>query len=97
MADKKAALASVPQLTLVGSPSRETVAQQVRRLQGEARALAVGHVNELCQTLAGLEQLAGEIAEGGEAYPAGVREIARRLADECEARVRSIEAIVSRL
>lgn len=96
MADKKIAQ-TAPQLTLVGSQTRETVAQQVRRLQAEARALAMGHINELCQALAALEQLAGEIAEGGESYPAGVRQIAQRLATDCECQAQSVEAIVSRL
>ena len=42
------------------------------------------------------EALSAEIAEGGEAYPAGIRDIARRLAEEVEAKVATIEAINSR-
>ena len=43
-----------------------------------------------------VERLAGEIAEGGEAYPPGVRDIARRLIEDCEARVQTLEAITKR-
>jgi hypothetical protein len=43
-----------------------------------------------------LEQLAAEIAEGGEAYAPGVREIARRLVEDLEARVQTLEAIAAR-
>jgi hypothetical protein len=40
--------------------------------------------------------MAAEIAEGGEAYPPGVRELASRLVEDIEARVQTLEAIVSR-
>ena len=42
------------------------------------------------------ERLAAEISEGGDAYPAGVRDLARRFVDDCAARVQTLEAITSR-
>lgn len=74
----------------------ETVADRVRALQAEARGLAREHVMDLERLLLEVEKMSAEIAEGGEAYPAGVRDIARRLAEDCEARVQTLEAIVSR-
>jgi hypothetical protein len=80
----------------IASPPTETVSQRVRRLQAEARSLAKDHIRALNQALLEVEQLAGEIAEGGDAYPAGVRDVARRLVDDCEARVQTLDAIVAR-
>lgn len=74
----------------------ETVAQRVRRLQAEARQLAKDHVKALSSAMADLEALAAEIAEGGEAYAPGVREVARQLAEELDSRVQTLEAISAR-
>jgi hypothetical protein len=77
-------------------PKSETVAQRVQRLQAEAKQLAKDHVKALTSAMIDLEQLAAEIAEGGDAYSPGVRDIARRLADELDSRVQTLEAIASR-
>lgn len=74
----------------------ETVAQRVRRLQAEARMLAKDHIKSLTAALEQVEQLAAEIAEGGDAYPVGCRDLCRRLVEDCEARVLTLEAIVAR-
>jgi hypothetical protein len=74
----------------------ETIAQRVRRLQQEARQAAKDHVGVLLSHLAQVEQTASEIAGGGDAYPAGIRDLARRLAEDAEVRVQSIEAISAR-
>lgn len=78
------------------TPKQETVAERVRRLQAEAKQLAKDHVRSLSAALVNVEQLALEIAEGGEAYPPGVRDLARRMVEDCETRVQTLEAIVSR-
>lgn len=75
----------------------ETMADRVRRLQMEARALAVEQVEALEAVLMQAAALAREIAEGGDAYPAGVRDIARRLAEDCNLKVATIEAITERV
>ena len=74
----------------------DTVAQRVRRLQAEARMLAKDHVHALAAAIAQAEQLASEIAEGGDAYPPGVRDLARRFAEEAEGRIQTLEAIIAR-
>jgi hypothetical protein len=79
-----------------GEPRPETVAERVRRLQAEARQLAKDHVKALAGAMVDLEQLAGEIAEGGDAYPPGVRDVARRLVEDLESRVQTLEAISAR-
>ncbi len=81
---------------VVQTPKAETVAERVRRLQSEAKQLAKDHIKALTSAIADLEVMAAEIAEGGDAYPPGVRDVARRLVEDCEARVQTLEAIVAR-
>jgi len=77
-------------------PKSETVAQRVQRLQTEARQLAKDHVKSLTSAILELEQLAAEIADGGDAYAPGIRDIARRLVEDLEARVQTLDAISAR-
>ena len=77
-------------------PKSETVAQRVQRLQAEAKQLAKDHVKALTAAMVNLEELAAEIAEGGDAYAPGVRDVARRLAEDLDSRVQTLEAIVAR-
>ena len=74
----------------------ETVGQRVRKLQAEARQLAKDHVHALAAAIEAAEQIAAEIAEGGEAYPAGVRDLARRFAEDAAPRVQTLEALSAR-
>ena len=72
------------------------LSDRIRRLQAEARSLAREHIHALERALLEVERLSAEIADGGEAYPVGVREIARRLAAECEASGNTIKALAGR-
>lgn len=87
-------------LKLVGAPApqarTESVAERVRKLQNEARALALGQVAELQDRMRSLVSLAEEIAEGGDAYPVGARELARRMSEDLAAKVQTLNAIVSK-
>ena len=83
-------------LKSVRSTQSETVAQRVQRLQTEARQLAKDHVKSLTSAMLELEQLAAEIADGGDAYAPGIRDIARRLAEDLDARVQTLDAISAR-
>jgi hypothetical protein len=74
----------------------ETVGARVRRLQTEAKQLAKEHVYALTEAMCAAQKMAAEISEGGDAYPAGVRDLARRFVDDCETRVLTIEAILVR-
>lgn len=78
------------------APGALGVAERIRLLQQEARTLARDHIQALETALAQVERLSAEIADGGEAYPVGVREVARRLAEDCEASGNTLKAIASR-
>ena len=74
----------------------EPISTRVRRLQAEARAMAFEHIDELARALENVHRLSAEIAEGGDAYPVGVREMARRLVEETDGRGQAINAILAR-
>lgn len=74
----------------------ETTADRVKRLQMEARALAVEQVEALEVVLMQAAAMAREIADGGDAYPVGAREIAGRLASDLPSKSETLKAIVSR-
>lgn len=82
-------------LTLV-TESTEPLSERVQRLQAEARSMAREHVAALEQALLGVSRLAAEIADGGEAYPVGARQMARQLIAECEGRAQTLDAILMR-
>lgn len=73
-----------------------TTADRVKRLQLEARALAVEQVEALEKLLMQASAMAEEIAQGGDAYPVGARELAGRLASDLPAKARTLKAVVSR-
>jgi hypothetical protein len=74
----------------------EPVAQRVRRLQQEARILAREQVEILARDINALAARAAEIADGGEAYPAGVREMASRIAADLPQKTQGLMAIMDR-
>lgn len=88
-----------PNLSVVAHPAParpETTAERVKRLQAEAKGLARDHVKSLTGLLCQVETMATEIADGGDAYPPGVRDVARQLVEDSGARAQTIEAIMSR-
>ncbi|MDP1616121.1 hypothetical protein [Phenylobacterium sp.] len=82
--------------TVERTNSDTAVAERVRRLQAEARSLVGEHVRALEAALNDVERLSAEIAGGGEFYPPGVREIARRLTEDAEVKAQALEAIMAR-
>lgn len=87
-----------PALSVVSDqPKPETVAQRVRRLQAEAKAASRDHVLTLVLAMSVAHEHARAIADGGEAYPAGIRDLARRFAEETEARALTLQAIHARI
>jgi hypothetical protein len=74
----------------------EPLSERIRRLQSEAREMAREHVLALENALVDLGRMAQEIAEGGEAYPVGAREMARQLIAECGGRASALDAILAR-
>lgn len=75
----------------------ETTAQRVSRLQAEARMLAREEVERLERDLRRLAEQAKVIADGGEAYPAGVRELTGRISVETAQRADILQALLQRL
>ena len=69
---------------------------RVQALQAQARLLATEHVQAVIAEMKALEVSAGEIADGGEAYPAGIRDLCRRLAADLEGAARTITALAGR-
>jgi hypothetical protein len=74
----------------------ETTGQRVRRLQSEARMLAREQVEGLARDFEALAVRAAEIAEGGDAYPIGVREQASRIAADLPQKAQGLMAIMER-
>ncbi len=92
-----------PSLKVVGAAeiydlmrTPETTAERVKRLQMEARALALEEVEELARTLKAAAEIAERIAHGGDAYPVGARELASRLSSDLPAKAESIRAIAAK-
>ena len=75
----------------------ETTAERVKRLQLEAHALALEEIEQLERLLLDAAAKAREIADGGDAYPIGAREIASRLASDLPTRAETIKTIVGRV
>ncbi len=71
-------------------------AERVRRLQAEARMLAAEQIDQLEAALLTAAKLAQEIADGGDAYHIGARELAGRLAEDLAAKAETLEAITQR-
>lgn len=84
---------SLPQLTLV-SAAAESPAVRASRLLAEAREAANEHVQMLEQALLNVMEIAQQIAEGGEVYPVGVRELCRRLAEDSSAKSQTVESML---
>ena len=74
----------------------ETTTQRVQRLQAEARMLAQEQVEALDRELNALAVRAQEIAEGGDAYAVGIRELASRIATDLPQKALSLRAILER-
>ena len=75
----------------------ETATDRIRRLQWEARMLAAEQAEALGADLEALAARAVEIAEGGEAYPAGVRELSARMGADLPEKAKSLVALLDRL
>lgn len=74
----------------------ETGAQRVRRLQHETHMLAREQVEILARDLTAMALRATDIADGGEAYPVGARELCSRLADDLQQQAQTLTVIMER-
>ena len=102
---KKTGGEAKPDLRLVGVEAEvydlmrapETTGERVKRLQLEAHALALEEIEQLERLLMQAATKAKEIANGGDAYPVGAREIASRLASDLPTRAETIKTIIGRV
>jgi hypothetical protein len=88
---------SVPALSptesLLQTSGRETKTQKVRRLQEEAKQLAKEQIAEFEFLLDATTRMAQEIADGGDVYPIGAREVCRRLAEELPRALQTLKVV----
>jgi hypothetical protein len=88
---------SASHLVVFPSPGEpDSPVDRIKRLQHEARSLAREHIEMLAAALSEVARLSAEIAEGGELYPVGAREMARRLTDETGKQALTLTAIIDR-
>ncbi|MDR3512874.1 MAG: hypothetical protein P4L73_14655 [Caulobacteraceae bacterium] len=74
----------------------ETGVQRIRRLQREARMLAQEQLAAFARDLGAMAERAAEIADGGDAYPVGARELASRLAEDLPHKAQLMTVITGR-
>lgn len=88
---------SASRLVVFPSPEEpESPADHIRRLQAEARGLVREQIEMLAAALNEVSRLAAEIADGGDVYPVGARELSRRLTEESSKQALTLTAIVDR-
>jgi hypothetical protein len=73
-----------------------TAARRIQQLQQEARVLAHEQIEGFARDLDEMAQRAAEIADGGEAYPVGARELASRIAEDLPHKAQLLTALLSR-
>jgi CRP-like cAMP-binding protein len=74
----------------------ESAARRIRQLQREARSLAREQIESFARDLERMAQRAAEIAEGGEAYAVGARQLASRIADDLVQKAQTLITINGR-
>ncbi|HEY9218661.1 MAG TPA: hypothetical protein VIO94_11465 [Phenylobacterium sp.] len=79
-----------------GAADAKSLQARVQALQTQARELAALEVDALTATLHTALAQAREIIAGGEAFPVGVREQARRLTEELPAAAATLQGLMER-
>jgi hypothetical protein len=79
-----------------GTSNPNSPAARAALLYAEAQKAALEQVDALEAGIAAVVGLAAEIAEGGEVYPVGVRELSRRMAEDLSLRAQTLAAIAQR-
>jgi hypothetical protein len=78
------------------SPDMVTFAERMERVRADANRVAFEHTGLLLRTFEEAATLASEVANGGEAYHVGVRELARRAHIEMTASILNLRSIAGR-
>lgn len=71
-------------------------AQRVQALMAQAKGIARHHVLDMRAKVEAGVNVAREIENGGDAYPAGIREVARKVADDGESLIGTLDALLAR-
>lgn len=71
--------------------------ERIQQLRAETRNLVIEHVERLTAALLDTQQIADEIAVGGDVYPPGVRDLASRLREDAAAKAQTLNAIMARV
>ena len=83
-------------LNVVSPSFQESPSSRAKRLMAEARSAAIEHVSALEQAMEAVASLSQDVSEGGDAYPVGVRELARQLSEETYSRLQTLNAILNK-
>ncbi len=78
-------------------PKAEGPADRAKRLQSEAKAAALEHIASVESALGALIEVSAEVGDAGDIYPAGVRDLCRRMAEDLAARMQTLESIMSKV
>lgn len=70
--------------------------ERIQQMRVETRLLVMEHVDRLRDSLLRTQQIAEQIADGGEIYPPGVRELAARVREDAAAKAQTLGAIMAR-
>lgn len=96
-------MAGPPKLTIVPDSvyrldrPAESTAERARRRQLEAKMLAREHIGELRQAMDEALAIVAVLNEGGEVYPAGIRDAAARIQAHLEAQMQTIDSLLERI
>ena len=83
------------ELKLLPSPKVESPHRRALRLMAEARTAADEQVRALEQALSLVATLSADVSEGGEAYPPGVRDIAKRVSGDAVWCAQTLDSIMN--
>ena len=75
----------------------ETISERTRRRQFEAQMLAREHIDQLRKAMVDAEELALVVAQGGDIYPAGVRDAAGRLLSQLQSQAQTLDTLLERI
>jgi hypothetical protein len=78
------------------SPALVSFAERMERVRNDANRVAFEHTGMMLRTFEDAATLASEVANGGEAYHVGVRELARRAHIDMSASILNLRSIVGR-
>lgn len=95
---------NAPKLVLVASDTakrprraKQTVTQQLASLQTQQRKLVQENIAALITKMEEVAAMDAEIAAGGDAYPAGIRELLSRVGSRTRAEVATIKMLATRI